>query len=514
MSSSSSWSADYTDQQQLTIAITPKCTSSLSMICSSFIIYEVLCDQKRGRSSAIQRALLGMSSIDIMASFGWWLSTWAVPRGTFALSAGNTASCNFQGFLLQLAIGAPLYNCSLALYYLMVIKYNWSNTMLMKIEKWVHAAILSFSIGTAIILLPFGFYNQIGAVCWIIGDPPECGHSSYETSDIPCERGDHAYLYGLVLFYGPLWVCVICCISSMIAIYLEVRSTHRRLSRYSVSGRQISTLRRSATDTQAVASQAILYSLSFFLTWTPSTIWSIAHWFNIASFWFDFVSGFCEPLQGFWNLLIFLRRRPSSRYKIRRIINRIIPCFCKEPAESEKTEDSEYSGHFTRGMMRYHSRRSSSRVNINSQSPANGDDASLSDGVVPVTQVFAGSIPIVRLDMDASLRTQQRILYPETFGEPSAIEMDEIESDENETEATADKSSALQDVNVFGQKVTKGKGKTEESSGESSTETPGTESVTLSIESVQNPGRTREEVDEEEALCADDDGKEDLGVKG
>jgi hypothetical protein len=242
----------------------------------------------------------------------------------FAFASGNIASCNFQGFLLQFAIGAPLYNSSLALFYLMIIKYNWTNKKLGCIEKAVHAFILIFAVGTSIVLLPLKQYNHVGAVCWVVGTPQGCGHSTNIPSDIPCDRGDYAYLYGLLLFYGPLWVCVLLCIIFLTIIFFEVKKTHERLSRY---GHQRHRLSRSGSDTKLVASQSLLYTLSFFITWTPSTIWSVAHWFNITAPWLDICSATIEPLQGFINLLVFVRRRPRSKEKIRSVLRKILPCF-------------------------------------------------------------------------------------------------------------------------------------------------------------------------------------------
>lgn len=93
----------------LVLAILPKVGSTISIPCSSFIIYEALQDHLRGKGTAIQRALVGMSMVDVMASFAWFLSTWAVPENAETpLSAGNVATCNLQGFLLQLAIGVSL----------------------------------------------------------------------------------------------------------------------------------------------------------------------------------------------------------------------------------------------------------------------------------------------------------------------------------------------------------------------------------------------------------------------
>lgn len=288
------------------------------------LIYEVWIDHRTGAgSSAIQRALVGMSCIDILASTGWFLSTWAVPEGSFAFSRGNRATCTYQGFLLQLAVGAPLYNCSLALYYLLIIKYNWTEEMLAGIERRVHAVVLTFSVGTSIALIPLEQYNHIGAVCWIIGDPRDCGNSSFQSSDVPCERGNHAWLYGLALFYGPLWVCICACVSSMVFIYQEVKKTHARIQRWNRGqGDAMITLRRSAArDRSRVAAQAALYCLSFLVTWMPSTLWSIAHWFLWNTFWLDLAAAFFEPLQGFWNLLVFARQRPWTKRKIKAVLH-------------------------------------------------------------------------------------------------------------------------------------------------------------------------------------------------
>jgi hypothetical protein len=155
----------YTVAQERALAIMPKVTSPISIVCSLFIVHEVYCDFKTPRgTTAVQRALVGMSIIDLLASFAWFLSTWAVPEGSFAFAAGNITSCNFQGFLLQLAIGAPLYNSSLALFYILMIKLRWTDTQLKRLERWVHGFIISFSIGTSILLLYLEQYNHIAAV--------------------------------------------------------------------------------------------------------------------------------------------------------------------------------------------------------------------------------------------------------------------------------------------------------------------------------------------------------------
>ena len=151
-------------RQERALAIMPKCTSAISIPCSIFIIYEVYSDYRTKGTTAVQRALVGMSCVDILASSAWFLSTWAVPKGSWAFSAGNRATCDFQGFLLQLAVGAPLYNSSLALFYLLIIRNRWSDIQLRSIETWVHGFILTFAIGTSFLLLALKQYNHMGAV--------------------------------------------------------------------------------------------------------------------------------------------------------------------------------------------------------------------------------------------------------------------------------------------------------------------------------------------------------------
>ena len=355
---------------------------------------------------------------------------------------------------------APLYNCSLALYYLLVIKYSWTNTKLKKIERQVHAILIAFAIGTSVLGLPLTMYNQVTSVCWVIGSPSECGNSNSTPSDIPCDRGDWAWLFGILLFYGPLWLCVLLTIIAMAMIYLQIRNTFQksehyqfdstasqrskcgmensrlpeptvaslamatsnRMSRFSIwsltkrtesdselqvavsqaeqedtitdqatainpetsspedkdptvdlrddqidlgirqqphphrptnerkghpqigflsdckirtdlgttdhTSRRVRTAKRTRTKNQRkqtlFAAQAILYSVSFFITWMPSTIWSVSHWFGATGVGFDLAAVICEPLQGFWNMLIFIRSRPRSQAKLARVFGK---CF-------------------------------------------------------------------------------------------------------------------------------------------------------------------------------------------
>ena len=62
-----------------------------------------------------------------------------MPKGSWLWAAGNIITCDIASFLGGMGyMGSPLYNCSLVTYYLLQIKYNWSDQRIKVIEKWFH----------------------------------------------------------------------------------------------------------------------------------------------------------------------------------------------------------------------------------------------------------------------------------------------------------------------------------------------------------------------------------------
>jgi hypothetical protein len=298
-------------------AFTPRCAAIISIPCSFFLLYEISCDLRRKKLlNSIQRTIVAMTILDLCAALGWFLSTWALPRGAGPMSAGNRSSCNFQGFLMQVAIGAPLYNCSLAMYFLLIIKYRWTDRKLVIIETWVHIIVLGFSLVSALAMIPLEFYSPAGNVCWIIGDPLDCDGSGLYATGIPCIRGKNAWIFQMTLFYAPMWTCIILCIISLGIVVHEVIRARNRMNAYHVGNVDSQSQGRSQNKINQVRTQAILYSSALLITWLPSTIWTVGRSFNWHHISLDFLSAFCEPLQGMWLFLIFARLRPSTRKKL------------------------------------------------------------------------------------------------------------------------------------------------------------------------------------------------------
>ncbi|KAL7571637.1 hypothetical protein ACA910_011174 [Epithemia clementina (nom. ined.)] len=241
---------------------------------------------------------------EMLDTMAWFASTWAAPPDTGLLwAAGTQASCSWQGFFLHQVIGGPLSNCSMAFYFYMVVFHQKTSKELERWERFVLPTIFCYAMGSATLLLVMDQYNPIGAVCYAQGVPPLCGNSVYTPHpDVPCERGDWAWVYGMVFFYLPLWSCYMGIFYFNIMIYWQLRST---------------------PEGSWFGSQSFYYGLAFCITWAPSTLWSALQWKDGGSFWLDLASTIFEPLGGFWNLLIFLSNRPKTRRELKEML-----CHC------------------------------------------------------------------------------------------------------------------------------------------------------------------------------------------
>jgi hypothetical protein len=86
------------------LVIIPKISGSLSFI-SSGILARHIAKKSFKDVSITSRMLFGISIVDIICSFVcYFLSSWMAPRGTLPYAVGNTATCNFQGFVFVFSL--------------------------------------------------------------------------------------------------------------------------------------------------------------------------------------------------------------------------------------------------------------------------------------------------------------------------------------------------------------------------------------------------------------------------
>ena len=319
-----------------------------------------------------------ISGIDLIIGICMFLSSWPIPRGTPGIHAaiGTTSTCTAQGFFLQFAIMAPLYNAALSLYYLLMIRYNWTEERLQKLRLPIHATILTFGLGTSIAGLPLTLYNNSNLWCWQASYPVGCLESSQNNGVTTCERGDNALsIYRWAFFYAPLWAAIVFATISMLLVFckvhsLEVKSERFRSTRYSMEQGVMATntcgnsaiLQRPGARAEKVARQACCYVGAFYLTWIWSTLTRIIQTISGRSYFpIVLLTAIFLPSNGFLNFCVYTRPR-FERYREQHpdwSIRSALRQFCRNiyftpitRAEDQQEADDDYNVALTEAEMR------------------------------------------------------------------------------------------------------------------------------------------------------------------
>jgi hypothetical protein len=155
------------DESQIVhITILQRIMGTISVIGSSYVIQEVLRNEQK-RKHTFHRLMVGLSLSDILSSFFVHiLSTSLMPKGYQVFAIGSLATCDAQGFMnTMFGFTTTLYNCSLTTYYLVQLKYNWTNRRIKALEKWLHIVPWSVGLVMAIFPLIFKMYSPFRFIC-------------------------------------------------------------------------------------------------------------------------------------------------------------------------------------------------------------------------------------------------------------------------------------------------------------------------------------------------------------
>ena len=247
--------------------------------------------------------MLFMSSCDFLHAFvNSVIGPAMVPKEIGVLgAAGNQLSCNVQGCVAY-ASGATsgMLKVSLALCYLLMVRYEYSDDRLHKLEPYFLCIPLFTSLSMVIAGLPFKIYNfNATYTCFINASPLNCDQVG---SPIECERGEE---YGYWFYWNSFLISIESCIIIffMIKIYTAVRQRERSGDRFrfTIASRPDASRNLSST----MRSQGLWYSGAFlFFTFLPIMLFFLwqnffAHILYILTF----------QLIGFTNAVIYVRPR-------------------------------------------------------------------------------------------------------------------------------------------------------------------------------------------------------------
>lgn len=165
------------ETKQIVLAWLPRMMAILSFFGSSFIIYDTSKSQE-SRGRLLNQLLMGLSVYDIFGSCAYSLTTLPIPKddpyGPIYGARGNDATCTAQGFFIQIGTISAYTNVSLAIYYLLVIKFGWSENRVKK-RRWL-LLLCPLVLGLAFAFAGIPYYGSL--LLW-------CNNTALYWPDIP-----------------------------------------------------------------------------------------------------------------------------------------------------------------------------------------------------------------------------------------------------------------------------------------------------------------------------------------
>jgi len=311
----------------------PTISAPFSILGSSAILY-IISRSKDKLSTTLNRLLVGLCVADLIFSFPFLFSkaiikfedrtrtdadgvieSYKYPGTT------NWTACETQGFLISFGAGLSiLYNIYLCIYYVCVIKLNYSVTKIKKkVEPFLHATPYMFLLISMIVTVATKSINPERGYCYI---------SEYRPKD--CESGDcyrGSFVWVLRIFTIVNMIVAFVAITGMMTvIYLQVSRQERRMRNAGyrstnaaraagnesnmIAGRQSQAqannassglLRQNVTNSRKVLNQGLAYAGAFLATWfffIYFAITKLAGGDPKAVETLDLLSSFFNPLQG------------------------------------------------------------------------------------------------------------------------------------------------------------------------------------------------------------------------
>ena len=321
--------------------IVPLVTGTLSAFSSALIIYIILRSQQK-LSTTYHRIMALMSAFDIISSSFIALGTIMVPSDTIYEFAGpllgTQATCKVQGWLIMFGLtGANALNACLSWYFVcrLVFRVNIHKmTRYVEPFMFIYTAIVAFLIPSFYLSADLIHPNAYDSFCTMAPYPKSCDQDFwYDWSCCTWEDGvlDKYYTYAIAVYIGIVVHFVLIVVGMSIILWGVNKNKHeiialqlhensltpheqREVPSLNIELHYEDGIKREHTlndlqHSRVLIFQALMYIGAFFLTWVLNVL---SGGFNITNIVMDGISSVLFPLQGFWNLLIFLYDKSYS----------------------------------------------------------------------------------------------------------------------------------------------------------------------------------------------------------
>ena len=288
-----------------TLSIIARCSASLTLLGSLFILQDVLKDATR-RSLVKNKIIVSMSLSDfILNFFGPILGLIMIPaENDFGINtSGNFTTCAIQGFFYVCGgIMSSCYNATLAVCFVLIFKYRYTEEEIQKLQSWFLYLPLAIALAVTVPAIPLEVYNfsELLWACDFAGSPTSC----YVPGEEKCRRGESAEYFHYALFV-VVAVSVSAIVTAMYMLYKEVSRQEGGLRGNHNFAQDHSFQRRSSSHLSASARNAgLFYSLAYLVTFLPL---SVTFFWKPMPLWLHAILAISFHLIGFINALVYTR---------------------------------------------------------------------------------------------------------------------------------------------------------------------------------------------------------------
>jgi len=199
----------------------------------------------------------------------------------FYQSFGNEATCDVQGFMIQLGQTSMFYNLLLSVYFCLVIVFNWKEHQFKKYLFYTHVLVIILGVGMAIGQIPYSG-PQFG-LCRL-SQPP------ITRTKLP-----------MTLFFTiPLSIVLAVITVVTVIICYTVSRQEQKALRWS--------FKRNEDLSRRVFWQSLWYVMAFYVTLPVSFLARFIDFKTMNYYWIFVVNGTLLPAQGFLNSLVYFHR--------------------------------------------------------------------------------------------------------------------------------------------------------------------------------------------------------------
>ena len=289
------------------VTIVMRVSSSLTLIGAAYIIQDILKDATR-RKATKDRIILVMSICDALTAILDGIpNNMVAPRESGIPGAiGNSTTCTISGFSAEwLFNSSAAYNVTLAICYLLIVRYEWPDARLGKLEPYFLSLPMVYSLSFSIPGLVYQTYNEDGLTgCPHSPAPVGCNWGG----PVECTRGTK----DLFLYTTPVRLSIILTMSGiivfcMLMMFLKVLQRERSNDRFRFSLASASSHRRNLSN--MMKNQGLWYSAAFLLAFLPNTVGLFRRTDTAPNWWYLNTSFFFLHSVGFINMIIYIRPR-------------------------------------------------------------------------------------------------------------------------------------------------------------------------------------------------------------